>query len=271
MRKPEKMLPPIIGRAPCGVSSERERCTRDILGRSRGRTSGLADDARRFARVPGSRRRAAQGEDIAMSPSAAREPNDSARSDGRTTLRKRKALFLDRDGVINVDLGYVHSPLDFCFLPGIFDVCRTAQALSYLVIVVTNQAGIARGYYSESEFLELTEWMTARFGQEGIHISRVYYCPYHPVHGVGRYKADSPDRKPHPGMLFRAKADFDLDLASSVLIGDKLSDIRAAEAAGIGTRILLQSETNHGKARDGEYWAASSLDEVTRRFFCAKR
>jgi D-glycero-D-manno-heptose 1,7-bisphosphate phosphatase len=179
---------------------------------------------------------------------------------------KNKALFLDRDGVINVEQGYVHRRDDFQFKEGIFDLCRAAETLGYLLVVVTNQAGIARGYYTESEFLELTEWMITRFAEEEIRIAQVYYCPYHPIHGVGVYKADSPDRKPGPGMLLRARTDFDLDMVSSVLIGDKLTDIGAAKAAGVGTRILLGAGTRRMKVQDG-YWVALSLDEVRRRLF----
>src|SRR5215831_11307091 len=159
------------------------------------------------------------------------------------TIRKNKALFLDRDGVINLEHTYVHTPDMFHFQEGIFELCRDAQRLDYLLMVVTNQSGIARGYYSESEFLALTAWMVGKFEQRRIRIERVYYCPYHPTHGVGRYRFDSSDRKPKPGMLLRARNDFNLDLKSSVLIGDQLSDIGAAEAAGVGTKILLQPGT----------------------------
>jgi D-glycero-D-manno-heptose 1,7-bisphosphate phosphatase len=186
-----------------------------------------------------------------------------------TMTGKNKALFLDRDGVINLDHNYVGSPDAFHFQDGIFELCRDAQELNYLLLVVTNQAGIARGYYSESQFLALTEWMVGKFNERQIQISRVYYCPYHPTHGVGRYRVDSPDRKPRPGMVLRAQADFNLDLASSVLIGDQLSDIRAAETAGVGTRILLRpgiAETQH----DGShYHLFASLEAIRLRFFSA--
>ena len=99
------------------------------------------------------------------------------------SIGKNKALFLDRDGVINVEQSYVHSREQFHFREGIFELGRAAQRLGYTLFVVTNQAGIARGYYSEAEFLELTEWMVHQFAEQRIHIARVYYCPYHPVHG----------------------------------------------------------------------------------------
>ena len=182
--------------------------------------------------------------------------------------RPGKALFLDRDGVINVDKGYVHSREEFEFQDGIFALCRAAQTLGYLVVVVTNQAGIARGYYTESEFLELTEWMIHQFTERDIDIARVYYCPYHPIHGIGAYKYDSPDRKPEPGMLLRARADFGLDLASSILVGDRLSDIRAADAAGVGTKILLRSAAESVPPMMSCH-VSDSLHDIRDKFFRA--
>jgi len=180
--------------------------------------------------------------------------------------RPGRALFLDRDGVINVEQGYVHCREDFTFQEGIFELCRAAQTLGYLLVVVTNQAGIARGYYTESEFLGLTEWMIHQFAERDIDIARVYYCPYHPIHGVGVYKYDSPDRKPEPGMLLRARADFSLDLTSSVLVGDKLSDIQAAEAAGVGTKILLRSAAESDPPAVPCH-VSDSLHDIRDRFF----
>jgi D-glycero-D-manno-heptose 1,7-bisphosphate phosphatase len=183
------------------------------------------------------------------------------------SARNNKALFLDRDGVINVEYGYVHLREAFQFQEGIFELCRAAQNLGYLLVVITNQAGIARGYYTESEFLDLTEWMIDKFTEQQIRIARVYYCPYHPIHGVGVYKYDSPDRKPKPGMLLRAQADFNLDLKLSLLIGDQLSDIQAAKAAGIGTTILLCSATAGTEMEDDHFYLADSLDDIRYRFF----
>lgn len=177
-----------------------------------------------------------------------------------------KALFLDRDGVINSDTGYVYRPEDFEFTPGIFELCRAAQVSGYRLIVVTNQAGIARGHFSEADFWHLTDWMKQRFVENSIHIARVYYCPYHPEFGHGPYKRESRDRKPNPGMLLQAQSDFDLDLASSFLIGDKLSDFEAARAAGVGTPILLQSLYLPSSACSS-YPVFESLDQIRRRFF----
>jgi D-glycero-D-manno-heptose 1,7-bisphosphate phosphatase len=182
---------------------------------------------------------------------------------------RNKALFLDRDGVINVERGYVHRPESFEFIPGIFELCRAAQNLGYLLVVVTNQAGIARGYYSESDFNELTDWMMDQFAEKKVRNLLLYYCPYHPVFGVGRYKHDSPDRKPNPGMLLRAQADLDLDLRSSILIGDKLSDIQAGCAAGVGTQVLLSSEPAHSERQKNLCYVSPSLDDIRSKFFSA--
>jgi D-glycero-D-manno-heptose 1,7-bisphosphate phosphatase len=152
------------------------------------------------------------------------------------------ALFLDRDGVINVDHGYVHRPEDFHFMDGIFDVARAARTHGYRLVVVTNQAGIGRGRYSETQFHALTDWMCLRFREERAPIDRVYFSPYHPTAGLGEYKQDHVSRKPRPGMLFQAQRELGIDLAASILIGDKLSDIEAGIAAGVGRNLLLQTE-----------------------------
>jgi D-glycero-D-manno-heptose 1,7-bisphosphate phosphatase len=185
------------------------------------------------------------------------------------TGARHKALFLDRDGVINVDKGHVHRPEAFEFISGIFELCRAAQDQGYLLVVVTNQAGIARGYYSEDEFLELTRWMTDLFAEKNVYFTRLYYCPYHPVLGVGKYKYDSPDRKPNPGMLLRAQSELNLDLASSILIGDKASDIQAGAAAGVGTRVLLPRSED--EIQDHLCQVVRSLDEIRHRFFSSPR
>jgi D-glycero-D-manno-heptose 1,7-bisphosphate phosphatase len=184
------------------------------------------------------------------------------------SARRTKALFLDRDGVINVDTGHVHRRESFEFVPGIFELCRAAQTLGYLLVVVTNQAGIARGYYSESDFNNLTDWMMDQFAERKVRIMRLYYCPYHPVFGIGRYKRDSPDRKPKPGMLLRARSDLDLDLGSSILIGDRLSDIQAGCRAGVGTRILLSPERARSEQQETLCYVSPSLEDIRSRFFC---
>lgn len=155
-----------------------------------------------------------------------------------------RALFLDRDGVINLNHGYVHTPERFDFVDGIFDICREARRLGYLLIVVTNQAGIGRGYFTEQAFHALTTWMLAQFASQGVEIARVYFCPYHPEHGIGPYKREAECRKPNPGMLLEAARDFNLDLPACVLVGDKPSDIEAGRKAGVGSSILYSPDAS---------------------------
>ena len=109
-----------------------------------------------------------------------------------------------------------------------------------MLVIITNQAGIARGHYSENDFLVLMDWMTTRFSEYGATIDRIYYCPYHPEFGVGIYKRDSLDRKPGPGMLLQAAVELNLDLGQCILVGDRSSDIRAGASAGVGLLFLLR-------------------------------
>lgn len=145
-----------------------------------------------------------------------------------------KALFLDRDGVINVEKDYLFKIEDFEFIDGIFDLCRYYQSLGYLIIVVTNQSGIARNYYKIHDFDTLSAWMIEKFRDNGINISYVYYCPHHP-----EISGTCSCRKPNPGMLYEAKKDFDIDLQNSVLVGDNERDIEAGLNAGLKETYLF--------------------------------
>ena len=152
-----------------------------------------------------------------------------------------KALFLDRDGIINVDHGYVYKKEEFEFIEDIFDVCHHTIAKGYKIFVITNQSGIGRGKYTEAEFKELTKWMIAEFKVQGVIIDDVYFCPHHPTNALGDYLVNCDCRKPAPGMILKAALEHKLDLSQSIFIGDKASDIQAAEAAGIEERILVAS------------------------------
>ena len=149
----------------------------------------------------------------------------------------QKAIFLDRDGVINIEKNYVFRISDFEFIEGIFDLCRKYQKEGYLIVVITNQAGIARGYYTEADFWELTNWMLSEFAKQGITISKVYFCPHHPD-----FTGECDCRKPNPGMILQAAKEFGIDLSTSVLIGDKDSDLQAGKNAGIGTLIKFDDK-----------------------------
>ena len=145
------------------------------------------------------------------------------------------ALFLDRDGVVNVEKNYVYKAEDIDFIEPIFNICRNYQQKGFQIFIITNQAGIARGYYSENDFLILSAWMEAEFEKRGIRISKTYFCPHHPD-----YTGECICRKPNPGMIMKAKEEFDLDLENSVLIGDKKSDIDAGINAGIKNNYFIQ-------------------------------
>lgn len=151
----------------------------------------------------------------------------------------RKALFLDRDGVVNVNLGYVHSARETEWLPGIFELCEAARAAGYLLVVITNQAGIARGRYNEQVFIDYTRWVHAEFASRGTPIAVTFYCPHHPTAGVGLARIDCECRKPRPGMILAAAAALDLELENCIMVGDQLSDMEAARLAGVPRRILL--------------------------------
>ncbi|WP_063494989.1 D-glycero-beta-D-manno-heptose 1,7-bisphosphate 7-phosphatase [Paraburkholderia phytofirmans] len=157
----------------------------------------------------------------------------------------RKALFLDRDGVVNIDSGYVHEPNECVFVEDIFQLVRAANHADYAVVLVTNQAGIGRGYFPVSQFQAFTDWMLGEFQNRGARIDRVYYCPHHPEFGLGDYRQACDCRKPQPGMLVQARADLDLDMEGSLMIGDKLSDLEAAARAGVGHRFLLAPIGGH--------------------------
>jgi D-glycero-D-manno-heptose 1,7-bisphosphate phosphatase len=152
-----------------------------------------------------------------------------------------KALFLDRDGVINSDVDHLYRIEDLEIFPGIFSVLKKAQKNGYLIIVITNQAGIAKGYYTENDYTKLKNHIDDIFEIEGVHIDATYHCPHHPE-GKGIYRVNCVCRKPGIGMIECAKQDFkELDLAQSILVGDKESDIQAGLSAGIGRLVLVRS------------------------------
>lgn len=148
-----------------------------------------------------------------------------------------KALFLDRDGVINHDYGHVNNTSEFDFIDGIFEVCNYFLKLDFIIIVVTNQAGIGKRFYTLEQFQSLNKWMIKQFEEKGIVITKTYYCPHIPEDNCNC-------RKPKPGMILEAIAEFNLDLSKSILIGDRITDIEAGKAAGIG-KLLLFNENNH--------------------------
>ena len=148
---------------------------------------------------------------------------------------KKKIIFLDRDGVINYDYGYVSQIDKFEFIDGVFEACKYFQKLNYEIIIITNQSGIGRGYYSEKEFYTLRQWILNRFKEQEINILKVYFCPHTP-------EENCRCRKPNIGMIENACKDFDIDLENSWLIGDKITDIQTAINANIKNYILIDSK-----------------------------
>lgn len=143
------------------------------------------------------------------------------------------AVFLDRDGVINRDHGYVSSWQDFELLPGVVDALRALQDLGYALIIITNQSGIGRGYYDEADFWSLMDQLLDHLSERQVFISAVYFCPHHPNDALPEFRRVCDCRKPAPGMILQAIEDLDLDPARSILVGDKPSDIEAGRHAGV--------------------------------------
>lgn len=167
------------------------------------------------------------------------------------SLSPRGGLFLDRDGVVNVDRGYVHRPDQIEFVPGAFDLGRAAMRLNLPIMIVTNQAGIARGLYTAQQLADLMAWMVARFAREGVAIARVEYSPWFPPDLtppdgrplLAEWVRDSWWRKPGAGMVRRAAQAVGVDPAQSVLIGDREGDIAAGREAGVRATIQFVPET----------------------------
>ena len=153
--------------------------------------------------------------------------------------KAKSALFLDRDGVINVDHGYVHRKEDFVFVDGIFDLTKQAADKDFRIVIITNQSGIGRGLYSEEQFLELSDWLAEKFRSAGVIGLETYFCPHHPEMAINEYRVFCDCRKPRPGLLFKAAEDLQIDLNSSIFIGDSDTDMEAAYSAGVPNRIQL--------------------------------
>lgn len=140
-----------------------------------------------------------------------------------------KAVFLDRDGTINADKNYLYRAEDFEFLPGAVEALRMLQSHGFLLIIITNQSGIARGYYTENDFLSLTEWMLERLKESGVNIAKVYYCPHLPDAKIPEYRKICDCRKPETGLFEEAAREFDVDMAKSFAVGDKMRDCSVCE------------------------------------------
>ena len=167
---------------------------------------------------------------------------------------QNKTIFLDRDGVINKESNYVFKIDDFEFIEGIFDACQYLQKLGYKIIIVTNQSGISRGFYSESDYQKLTTWMLSEFKNNNIHILDTFHCPHGP-------DSNCNCRKPKPGMLLDAKYKHNIDMQSSWMIGDKEADIIAANSSGITNTILVKSGHKINQADSNAKYILESIHQ----------
>ncbi len=161
----------------------------------------------------------------------------SSRLTSRNTARK--AVFLDRDGTINVEKDYLHKIEDFEFIPGAPETIKRLKDAGFLVIVVSNQSGIGRGYFDSQAVETLHEHIQAKLAEYGTSIDAFYYCPHHPQEGIGAYRVACDCRKGEPGMLLQAAREHDIDLQKSFMIGDKPADIEAGQRAGCQSMLVL--------------------------------
>ena len=153
----------------------------------------------------------------------------------------RPAAFIDRDGVLNEERAFVHRPEDFAIVPGAIEALRLLQEAGYRLVVVTNQSGIARGLYREADYLALAAHMRLTLEASGVRLDAVEYCPHLPDAPVARYRVDCDCRKPRPGMLLKAIEALDIEPRASFLVGDRLSDVEAGRAAGLGRCFLVRT------------------------------
>ena len=174
------------------------------------------------------------------------------------------AIFLDRDGVINRDTGYTHKIEELEILPGVVEGCQKLRAAGYKLIIVTNQSGIARGYYDESDYQDFTEHLLSRLAQSYIEFSGVYYCPHHENGTKAQYTKYCDCRKPAAGMLLQAMDDLSIDATQSAMIGDRLSDLKAANNAGLAKAILVRTGKPVSKdaVEHADFTAPHFLDAV---------
>lgn len=185
------------------------------------------------------------------------------RSADRESVRgMTSAVFLDRDGVINVDHGYVSTWERFEFLPGVPDALRALQDAGYLLIVVSNQSGIGRGYYCEADVESLNQAVAQHLGSTvGVKLSEFYHCPHHPTEAEGEFRRQCDCRKPAPGMIRQAVLDHGIDLKTSLLVGDKDSDIEAGRAAGVA-RLFKVVDSPQTATPAGDVQLVIGLSEV---------
>ena len=167
----------------------------------------------------------------------------------------KKAIFLDRDGTINIEKDYLYKITDFEFLPGVIEALKLLQENNFLLIIITNQSGIARGYYTEEQYRNLNNWMLGELKVHGINITAVYYCPHHPEAKVEQYRKNCNCRKPKLGMYEKAVKDFNIDLSYSFAIGDKIRDCAICKTTECRGYLISSGEKSSviEEVKEGKY------------------
>lgn len=174
----------------------------------------------------------------------------------------RKAVFLDRDGTINVDRDYLYKAEDFRYIEGAVDGMRTLCQMGYLLVIITNQSGIARGYYSEEEYRTLEKWMLEDLKSKNIDVAGIYYCPHHPEATVTQYRTVCQCRKPGTELFWRAQRDLDIDMDHSFAIGDKERDLSICEESGVKGILFDSNGTGKQKHSSGHFSVCDNWSEI---------
>ena len=177
-------------------------------------------------------------------------------------MQKQKAVFLDRDGIINIDHGYVGHYHDFDYVEGVFDMIKHFVAQGFKPIIVTNQSGIARGYFTEADFLNLMKQVQDEFSDQGLPHIPVFYCPHHPEGNLSAYQVMCECRKPKPGMLLNAAKQYAIDLPNSIMIGDSWRDIEAGQAAGVKWCVYVSDKAPPLEADSSQVYLVNKLTEI---------
>lgn len=160
-----------------------------------------------------------------------------------------KAVFLDKDGTIIEDVGYMQTPEQIRFIPGSIEAIKMLNEAGYKVVIISNQAGVARGLVTEDMLQTIDKVLHKRILNGGAHVDGIYYCPHHPEYGVYPYKQVCECRKPHPGLIKRAQRDLEINLSQSYMIGDKATDIEAGKRAGTKTIFVLTGQGKEQKEK----------------------
>lgn len=182
----------------------------------------------------------------------------------------RKTVFLDRDGTINVEKNYLYRPEEFEFIPKVPEAIARLNNAGYQVIVVSNQAGVARGYYSEDDVIKLHQYVNEQLSKYKAHIDGFYYCPHHPDAGIGKYKMKCHCRKPETGLFEKACEDFDVNIEDSWMIGDNIGDIKAGNIFHLKT-ILVRTGYGSQLEKEGFHlfqYIADDLYDAVNNIVC---